>query len=364
MFNLSLNTLLSELHTRGSFLLPLRIFIGLGWLRAGLAKMMKPAWHSGEALNTFLADHLSKGDIIFPPYEFIVNNVFLPNVAILSWVVMIGQVLTGIGILSGTITNLALMMGLIMNLNFILCGAPNPSAFYVVIQIVLFLANTGSILGFDKILSKKIHYEFLIAQPEHKTIRPAVEKNFFLSLVFITVASALYALFYIEDFSPNSVHDQAMVLFVLANISATSFFIKYYYLTKHMVKILVVDDEQDAVETMSDLIEESFDIEILKAYSGAEARDFLMKDPNIVLIVSDYNMPTNRKNDIDGGGLYQYNKTHRNLPFLLFSSEKVEDHKELLGFYNDNLHNSVIGKPYDGKTVTKCIENVVVFYML
>jgi len=36
---------------------------------------------------------------------------------------------------------------------FLLAGAPNPSAFYVVIQVVLFLSNTGAILGFDKVLS-------------------------------------------------------------------------------------------------------------------------------------------------------------------------------------------------------------------
>ena len=155
---LNFGNFLNELKTKGGFLLPLRLFIGLGWLRAGLAKLTKPEWYNGNALKSFLMDHLDKGDIIFPPYEFLVNNVFLPNVSLFAWIVITGQILTGLGILSGTITNFALMMGLIMNLNFILSGAPNPSAFYVVIQIVLFLSNTGAILGFDKLLSKKIHY--------------------------------------------------------------------------------------------------------------------------------------------------------------------------------------------------------------
>ena len=150
----------NELKTKGSFLLPLRLFIGLGWFRAGISKLTKPGWYNGDALQKFLVEHLDKGDIVFPPYEFLVNNLFLPNVALLSWIIVIGQILCGISILAGAFTNLALMMGLIMNLNFILAGAPNPSAFYVMIQIVLLLSNTGAILGLDKFFSRKIHYAF------------------------------------------------------------------------------------------------------------------------------------------------------------------------------------------------------------
>jgi CheY-like chemotaxis protein len=250
-----------------------------------------------------------------------------------------------------------------MNLNFILAGAPNPSAFYVVIQVVLFLSNTGAILGFDKILSHKIHYAFLIAQPEHKTIRPAAERKFFLALVFITLMSALYSVFYIKEFSPNSVHDQAMILFVLAMISSAAFFTKYYYLIQHRIKFLVVDDESDAQDVMEDFIQENFEIEIVKVGTISEAQVKLVKDPNIVLIISDYNMPKSEEN-LDGGDLYLFNKGHKDLPFLLFSEEKVEDHKKLDNFYNDNIHNHIIGKPFDKKTTKECIENIVVFYMV
>tara|TARA_B100000029_G_scaffold185752_1_gene183191 strand:+ start:685 stop:1779 length:1095 start_codon:yes stop_codon:yes gene_type:complete len=361
--HLTIDNFLNELKTKGSFLLPLRIFIGLGWSRAGIEKLTKTSWYNGEALQKFLVTHLDKGDIIFPPYEFLINNLFLPNVAILAWIIIIGQVLTGISILTGTFTNFGLMMGLIMNLNFILSGAPNPSAFYVVIQIVLFLSNTGAILGLDKALSKKIHYAFFIAQPEHKTIRPAAEKNFFLVLVFITLLSAIYSLFYIKDFSPTSHHDQAMILFILAMISSAAFFTKYYYLTQHRIKFLIVDDVSEAQEVMEDFINENYEIEIVKVNKISDAQIALLNDPNIVLIISDYNMPKSKEN-LDGGDLYIFNKNHKDLPFLLFSAEKIEDHDKLKNFYNENTHNHSIGKPFDKHVTKECIDNIIVYYMI
>ena len=89
-----------------------------------------------------------------------------------------------------------------------------------------------------------------------------------------------------------------------------------------------------------------------------EAQDKLVKDPNIVLIISDYNMSKNEE-DLDGGDLYLFNKGHKDLPFLLFSAEKIEDHQKL-----DNFYNHINGKPFDKKTTKECIENIVVFYMV
>ena len=69
---------------------------------------------------------------------------------------MIGQLLTGIAIGLGLFTNLALLGGLFMNLNFLLIGRVNPSAFYIVIQTVLFVGDAGMILGLDVLLASRI----------------------------------------------------------------------------------------------------------------------------------------------------------------------------------------------------------------
>ena len=133
--------------------MPVRLFIGLGWLRAGVEKLIEPTWWSGEALSTFLQGQISSDAIYFPFYQSLIPRLFEPHILLLSWLVMIGQLLAGMAILSGTLTNLALLAGLFMNLNFVLAGEVNPSAFYLVIQSVLLASNVGATLGGDAWLS-------------------------------------------------------------------------------------------------------------------------------------------------------------------------------------------------------------------
>ena len=42
-----------DLHQEGAYLLPLRIFIGIGWLRAATEKLIEPDWYDGTALKAF-----------------------------------------------------------------------------------------------------------------------------------------------------------------------------------------------------------------------------------------------------------------------------------------------------------------------
>jgi len=126
------------------------------------------------------------------------------------------------------------------------------------------------------------------------------------------------------------------------------------------MKILIVDDEEDVREAISDFIEELFIIEIIQASSGGEAIKIIDQDTTIGLIIADYNMPLENKNDVNGGGLYQYNLKKNNLPFFLFSIEKIEDHKELQTFFTDNPLNIAIGKPYDEEYTKNAIKNVII----
>ena len=112
---------------------------------------------------------------------------------------------------------------------------------------------------------------------------------------------------------------------------------------------------------MEDYIVENFEIEVVKTTKISEAEEKLVKDPNIVLIISDYNM-TKSDEDQNGGDLYLFNKGHKNLPFFLFSAEKVDDHEKLNNFYDDNIHNHVVGKPFDKNKTKECIEDILVYY--
>jgi thiosulfate dehydrogenase (quinone) large subunit len=202
-----------EARKDGAYLVPLRIFIGLGWLRAFAEKAIDPDWRNGTYLSTYLNDRLREGSIALPPYESLVTGLFLPNASALGWIVTIGQVLAGLAILTGCLTRAALIGGLFMNLNFLLAGEPDPNAFYVVIQTALLLANAGAILGLDE------HLPELVRPCRRYTARRLVCLG---TGALLSLLIAGYALVCANDWSPaGSVHDPAMILAILALMTAS-----------------------------------------------------------------------------------------------------------------------------------------------
>ncbi len=92
---------------------------------------------------------------------------------------------------------------------------------------VLFIANTGAILGVDLLLSRKIPFALLVAQPQFELKYLWVEKLSFLGLVFVSGLIALYATFYVTDWSPTSVKDPAMIIVVLATFGGLASFVTF-----------------------------------------------------------------------------------------------------------------------------------------
>lgn len=201
----------SELRKRSAVLLPLRLFIALGWLRAGAEKLTDPTWRSGVALQAFFETQLADGAVHFPFYATLITDLFAPNAPFLGWIVAVGEFLAGVAILMGTLTSLALLGGLFMNLNFVLAGVVNPSAFYVVIQATLLAAGAGMVLGGDALLA-----------PYTRRLRTAIPAGRWMTLatgLACTIAATLVVP-YIRDFGPHSVDDPAMLLFILAMLGA------------------------------------------------------------------------------------------------------------------------------------------------
>lgn len=213
-------------HIRGEmasdrvYLVPLRAFIGIGWLRAFAEKAIEPGWRDGSGVAAFLQHQLDQGQVTFPVYRILVTEIFLPHAAALGWIVMVGQLLAGLAILCGGGTSAALLGGLFMNLNFLIAGATEPSAFYIAIQALLLLMGAGAIVGVDAWLSRTVHHPLLVAQPvtrrRYPPRAPAARGAMLLAL-----AVAGYGLAHVTDWSPRgSIHDPAVVLVVLASLGA------------------------------------------------------------------------------------------------------------------------------------------------
>lgn len=141
-----------QIQKRHAILLPLRLFIGLGWLRASIEKLLEPDWYSGAALHHFFYERIAEGDVAFPFYQFLMEGLFFTHAPLLSKLIIVGELYCGFAILLGLLMRPALLAGLFMNLNFILAGSVNPSAFYIVIQLTLLVSVVGEVFGIDSIL--------------------------------------------------------------------------------------------------------------------------------------------------------------------------------------------------------------------
>lgn len=142
----------SLVRNREAQVVTLRIVLGFGWLMAGVEKMNDPAWQSGGALTLFLQNQLAADAVYFPMYETLISELFLPNAAFLAWLVMVGEWLVGLALITGTLTNVALFFGVVMNLNYSLAGVIDPSILYIVIQGILYSSHAGATFSLDSIL--------------------------------------------------------------------------------------------------------------------------------------------------------------------------------------------------------------------
>lgn len=131
----------------GVLWLILRLYIGWEWLQAGYEKLINPAWfgdHAGSALTGFLNGALQKTSAAHPDvsswYAWFIQNLVLPHTVIFSYVVSIGEVLTGMALILGLFTSVAAFAGGFMNMNYLLAGTVSINPIMLLIEILLILA--------------------------------------------------------------------------------------------------------------------------------------------------------------------------------------------------------------------------------
>jgi uncharacterized membrane protein YphA (DoxX/SURF4 family) len=159
-------------------LLPLRIFLAAGWLRAGAEKLIDPRWWSGDKLRTFLQDQHGEALPFFRP---VMDHMIAPAAMFVALTVMVTQLACGVLIGTGQKLPLALRWAFFMNVTFVLAGRVNPSAFYLVMELVLLFAIADGALGVNP--TTPSHRTFVIAGtsavlgilcvPYIRTIEPA-----------------------------------------------------------------------------------------------------------------------------------------------------------------------------------------------
>lgn len=117
------------------------------------------------------------------------------------------------------------------------------------------------------------------------------------------------------------------------------------------MKILLVDDEPDVLDLLQLLISLEFpDIQIFTALDGLGGLNIFNKNLDLDMIFCDYNMPK-----MNGGSFFsEVRKTHKDLDFVLVSSEDPKKHKQ---FENDSCFHH-IDKPFSDKAIFNKIRQI------
>ncbi len=186
-------------------LLPLRLFLAVGWLRAAAEKLIDPAWWHGDKLRTFLDAQQSDALPFFRP---VMTSVLTPLAVQVAIVVAVAQVLIGLMLVVGRPLRVALWAGVGLNVIFVLCGKVNPSAFYLVMEAGLLYAISAGLIG--------------------RGYRLPSARSFLVIGAWLTVAAAMAP--FVRTIEPADViEDPAMMLVFLSMVAAGTTFARWVH---------------------------------------------------------------------------------------------------------------------------------------
>lgn len=131
-------TLSTAIHDRlgsraeaGAWLLVIELFLGLGWARAAVEKVIDVDWWTGDAIQRFVAENEASALGWFAPF---LSTVVVPLAVVVAAIVLALEGFVAASLLSGRRRGVGLAVGIGLNLTFLAAGAVNPSAFYLVLQ--------------------------------------------------------------------------------------------------------------------------------------------------------------------------------------------------------------------------------------
>lgn len=152
-----------EIKTKVWYLLPLRLYLGVFFLIAGFGKV-KGGWLSDSSI---LGDMLRKSaDAETYPYGFyraFFHGVIEPNIGLFAFMVVLGEICSGLAFLTGTLTRWACLGAGFMLLNFFIAFDQglfdmkgSTTRMFLTMMLVVFLGNGGLAYGVDHYLRGKV----------------------------------------------------------------------------------------------------------------------------------------------------------------------------------------------------------------
>jgi len=141
-----------------NLLLPLRVFMGITFLYAGVQHLTDPAYFDSSKPG-YIGHLIGQYAVGSPLHDFLMGTVE-PSAVAFGYVVAIGETLIGVAILIGFIFRIAALAGFLLNFTFFLSATWNAFPFYfgsdivfVMCWLTLLLTGPQSNLSFDGLLA-------------------------------------------------------------------------------------------------------------------------------------------------------------------------------------------------------------------
>ena len=145
----------------GLFWLPIRLLVGVSFLDAGLHKLSDPAWTQGGAALLGYWQHAveipnapARPAITYDWYrDFLQQLINAHAEPWFAWLVLLGEIGIGIGLILGILTGIAAFFGALMNMSFLLAGSGSTNPILFTFGIGLMLAwKVAGYYGVDRYL--------------------------------------------------------------------------------------------------------------------------------------------------------------------------------------------------------------------
>lgn len=163
--------------------LPIRLFLGFAWLEAGWHKLTGGGWiDGGAALAGFWKNAVAIPDqgrpaITYDWYRDFINFLLQGHHEMwFAWVVTLGELAIGLGLVVGALTGFAAFFGAFMNMSFLLAGSAstNPVMFTLAIGVMLAWRVAGY-YGIDRVLLPILGTPWAPNVPEpQRDVQPAM----------------------------------------------------------------------------------------------------------------------------------------------------------------------------------------------
>lgn len=128
------------------FLLVLRLYLGWQWLMAGGKKLFGGFDASGFLRNSIDKPLIDKAtnEQLYPLYTAFLEQAALPNVEVINFLVPVGEMMVGLGLIIGLFTTTAAFFGLFMNFMFMFGGSISKNPWFLLLGCLILLAGSNA----------------------------------------------------------------------------------------------------------------------------------------------------------------------------------------------------------------------------